>query len=112
MARYVAERCDFFLKHGYSAQDIAVLFSTEKDRDNNEDMFLREIRNRTSQINYADHLYMFDSIRRFSGLERSIVFGIDPRAAESIFPNLIFCLASRARKHLYILSKVPNPFNF
>lgn len=113
MARYVAERCYFFLKNGYSAQDIAVLFSTEDEKDNNEDMFLREIRNRTSQIDDAYHLYMFDSIRRFSGLERSIVFGIDPRTAEkSIFHNLMLCLASRARKHLYILSKVPNPFNF
>lgn len=107
--RFVAEKCDFFLKHGYSAQDIAVLFSTDMKKKTYAYRFLREIRNRTSQIDDAYHLYMFDSIRRFSGLERSIVFGIDPHAAEeSIFHNLMLCLASRARKHLYILySKVP-----
>lgn len=104
MASYVAERCDFFLKNGYSAQDIAVLFSTEKEKDDNEDMFLGEIRTRTSQMNDVCHPYMFDSIRRFSGLERSIVFGINPRTAEEpISHNLVLCLASRARKHLYIL---------
>lgn len=99
----------FFLKHGYSAQDIAVLFSTDMKKKMYAYRFLREIRNRTSQIDDDYHLYMFDSIRRFSGLERSIVFGIDPHAAEeSIFHNLMLCLASRARKHLYILySKVP-----
>ncbi|XP_034349372.1 schlafen family member 9-like [Arvicanthis niloticus] len=107
MVSYVADKCDFFLSNGYSPQDIAVLFSTDNDKKAYELMFLREIRKRrVSQRNVASVCLsnMFDSIRRFSGLERSIVFGINPYATEKpIFHNLLLCLASRARKHLYIL---------
>ena len=107
MVSYVADKCNFFLSNGYSPQDIAVLFSTDTERQEYENMFLREIRKRrASQMNNASicRSNMFDSIRRFSGLERSIVFGINPNSVEQpIFHNLLLCLASRARKHLYIL---------
>lgn len=107
MVSYVANECDVFWSNGYSPQDIAVLFSTDKEKEFYKGMFQREIRKkRTSRMNNAFVCTsdMFDSIRRFSGLERSIVFGIHPCAAElPIFHNLLLCLASRARKHLYIL---------
>ncbi|KAL6074141.1 hypothetical protein STEG23_025624 [Scotinomys teguina] len=98
---YVADKCSFFLRNGYSPQDIIVLFSTEEEKNMWKDDFLREMRKkRVSQVNDD----MFDSIRRFSGLERSIVFGINPHSIEwDISHNLLLCLASRARKHLYIL---------
>ncbi|GAB1296574.1 Schlafen family member 9 [Apodemus speciosus] len=105
---YVADKCHFFLSNGYSPQDIAVLFSTDSKRREYENMFLREIRKRrrASQMNDASvcRSNMFDSIRRFSGMERSIVFGINPYTVEQpISHNLLLCLASRAKKHLYIL---------
>uniref|UniRef100_A0A8C6RME5 Schlafen family member 8-like n=1 Tax=Nannospalax galili TaxID=1026970 RepID=A0A8C6RME5_NANGA len=107
MMTYVAGKCQFFLSNGYSLRDIAVLFSTVNDVQYYKDMFLKEMRKRKMSCNNNELIYnhdMFDSVRRFSGLERSIVFGIDPRAAEpAIFHNLLLCLASRARKHLYIL---------
>ncbi|XP_073902356.1 schlafen family member 13-like isoform X2 [Castor canadensis] len=107
MVIYVAEKCQFFLRNGYSPKDIAVLFSTTEEMNAYEGKFLKEMRKRkVSQINSAFifHNHMFDSIRRFSGLERNIVFGINPWAAETaIFHNLLLCLASRAKKHLYIL---------
>ncbi|KAM7333956.1 hypothetical protein ACRRTK_007276 [Alexandromys fortis] len=107
MVNYVANKCNSFLRSGYSPHDIAVLFSTEEERNIYKDQFLREMRKRrVSQMDDA-FVYppdMFDSIRRFSGLEKSIVFGINPRSVEpGIFCNLLLCLASRARKHLYIL---------
>ncbi|CAH6785764.1 Slfn11 [Phodopus roborovskii] len=107
MVSYVANECNCFLRNGYSPHDIAVLFSTEEEKDKYKDNFLSEMRKRrVSQMDDAS-VYppgMFDSIRRFSGLERSIVFGIDPHAVErDISSNLLLCLASRARKHLYIL---------
>ncbi|CAO2644554.1 Schlafen family member 9, partial [Lemmus lemmus] len=119
MVNYVANKCTSFLRNGYSPHDIAVLFSTEEETNKYKYQFLREMRKRgVSQMNDAfiypldmfdsirrfSGLDMFDSIRRFSGLERSIVFGINPHSVEQgIFYNLLLCLASRARKHLYIL---------
>nr|AAH24709.1 Slfn8 protein [Mus musculus] len=108
MVSYVANKCDVFLSKGYSPQDIAVLFSTDREKKAYEHMFLREMRKkrRASQMNDTSvcHSNMFDRIRRFSGLERSIVFGINPIATEQpISHNLLICLASRAMKYLYIL---------
>lgn len=107
MVNYVANKCNSFLRNGYSPHDIAVLFSTDEETNTYKDQFLREMRKRrVSQMDDAVvyPLDMFDSIRRFSGLERSIVFGINPHSVErGIACNLLLCLASRARKHLYIL---------
>ncbi|XP_052052971.1 schlafen family member 11 [Apodemus sylvaticus] len=107
MVSYVADKCDFFLSNGYSLQDIAVLFSTDRERQEYENIFLREIRKRrASRMNDASicRSNMFNTIRRFLGLERSIVFGINPYTIEQpISHNLLLCLASRAKKHLYIL---------
>ncbi|KAK7829978.1 hypothetical protein U0070_003433 [Myodes glareolus] len=107
MVNFVANECDSFLRNGYSPHDIAVLFSTEEETNKYKVKFLKEMRKRrVSQIDdaFVYSLDMFDSIRRFSGLERSIVFGINPHSVErDISCNLLLCLASRARKHLYIL---------
>ncbi|XP_037023208.2 schlafen family member 11 [Artibeus jamaicensis] len=115
---YIAQKCQFFLKQGYSCKDIAVLCSTASDiekykpklqtamrvtksSESNEETDLIQLRNASDVM---DNHIVLDSIRRFSGLERNIVFGINPRAAEpAVFYNLLLCLASRARKHLYIL---------
>ncbi|KAK7829984.1 hypothetical protein U0070_003439 [Myodes glareolus] len=111
MVTFVVNECNSFLKKGYSPHDIAVLFSTEEEINAYKDQFLSEIRKkRVCQMEDAFN-YMFDSIRRFSGLERSIVFGINPHSVEqSISCNLLLCLASRARKHLYIMW-LPNHSN-
>ena len=51
----------------------------------------------------GDHVVL-DSVRRFSGLERSIVFGIHPSTVEpAILHNVLVCLASRANQQLHIL---------
>ncbi|KAL1779391.1 Schlafen family member 9, partial [Sigmodon hispidus] len=106
MVIFVADKCNSFLNDGYSLQDIAVLFSTEQEKDTYTKKFLSEMRKRrVSQMNNLFDFIIFDSIRRFSGLERSIVFGINPHSIEwGISHNLLLCLASRAKKHLYILS--------
>ncbi|XP_038183567.1 schlafen family member 9-like [Arvicola amphibius] len=107
MVNYVANKCNSFLRNGYSPHDIAVLFSTEEEMNKYKHQFLKEMRKRrVSQMEdvFVYPLDMFDSIRRFSGLERSIVFGINPHSVErGISCNLLLCLASRARKHLSIL---------
>ncbi|KAM5307554.1 schlafen family member 5 [Glossophaga mutica] len=114
----ITEKCQSLLKEGYSCKDIAVLCSTageaeiykyqlqramrkRKNSESNEESDLIQLRNASDVT--GNHIVL-DSVRRFSGLERNIVFGIDPQAAEpAVFHNLLLCLASRARKHLYIL---------
>nr|XP_012643866.1 schlafen family member 5 isoform X1 [Microcebus murinus]XP_012643942.1 schlafen family member 5 isoform X1 [Microcebus murinus] len=119
VVNYVAEKCYFFFRNGYSPRDIAVLLSEASEVDKYKNKLLVAIRKRrTFQLNQEVHLLVqikdasdiltnhivLDSIRRFSGLERNIVFGVNPRAAETaISHNLLLCLSSRARKHLYIL---------
>lgn len=104
---YVAEKCQWFLSNGYSPDDIVLLCSTMEEVEKYKDYFSKPMRKRTMSQNNDTFILanniMVESIRRFSGLERNIVFGINPSAAESaIFYNLLLCLASRARKHLYI----------
>ncbi|XP_047689165.1 schlafen family member 5-like isoform X3 [Prionailurus viverrinus] len=102
-------------------RDVAVLFSKASEVEIYKDKLLRAMRKRnTSQLDgesdllvqiqdasdiMANHIVL-DSVRRFSGLERNIVFGFNLTAEPDIFHNLLLCLASRAKKHLYIL-KVP-----
>ncbi|KAF5916079.1 hypothetical protein HPG69_003153 [Diceros bicornis minor] len=97
MVVQVAEKCWFFLRNGYSPNDIAVFFSRVSEVEKDEDKFLKAMKKKKeSELNDASIL---------ASLERTVVFGINPVVAEpAIFNNLLLCLASRAQKHLYILT--------
>lgn len=117
---YIAKQCQLFFRKGYSAKDIAVLLNTAADVDEYTEILQRSMRKRMchqSGENCAglacfgdasrvmEDLIVVDSVRRFSGLERNIVFGINPQPAEPVLcHSLLLCLASRAKKHLYILT--------
>ncbi|XP_017499547.2 schlafen family member 5 isoform X3 [Manis javanica] len=119
MVVQLAENCWCLLRNGYSPQDIAVLFSKASEVEKYKKELLRAMRKRKIHqlsedsdllVQFGDALditsnhIVLDSVRRFSGLERNIVFGINPTAGEpAVFHNLMLCLASRAKKHLYIL---------
>ncbi|XP_010337959.3 schlafen family member 11 [Saimiri boliviensis] len=105
---YVANKCKHFFERGYSPKDVAVLVSTTREVERYKYELLKALRKkRAVQLSDAcdilsDHI-MLDSVRRFSGLERNIVFGIHPRTAElPLLHNILVCLASRAKQHLYI----------
>nr|XP_011745646.1 schlafen family member 11 [Macaca nemestrina]XP_011745648.1 schlafen family member 11 [Macaca nemestrina]XP_011745649.1 schlafen family member 11 [Macaca nemestrina]XP_024649675.1 schlafen family member 11 [Macaca nemestrina] len=105
---FVADTCRFFFERGYSPKDVAVLVSTAKEVERYKYELLKAMRKkRVVQLRDAcdmlgDHIVL-DSVRRFSGLERNIVFGIHPRTSDpAILPNILICLASRAKQHLYI----------
>ncbi|XP_055983798.1 schlafen family member 13 [Sorex fumeus] len=104
---YVEERCKTLFKRGYSPKDVAVLLNTSEDAESYRKSLLRALRKiNVVQVSDAsdlqsDHIVL-DSVRRFSGLERPIVFGILPEKT-TILGNLLVCLISRANKQLYIL---------
>ncbi|KAM7139894.1 schlafen family member 9-like isoform 2-T2 [Macrochelys suwanniensis] len=116
IANYVARQCLVYLKKGYSEKEIAILCSTDKDKTEFEPIITREMRKfklntffRAADEIQGKHIIL-DSIRRFSGLERSIVFGVNPvPTQEEISDNLLLCVASRANLHLHLLfEKIPS----
>ncbi|XP_014445626.1 schlafen family member 5 isoform X2 [Tupaia chinensis] len=122
MMIYVAEKCRSLWRNGYSPKDVAVLFSKAQEVEKYKENLLTAMRRRRmSQLDDESDLLVqikdasdiltnhivVDSAYRFSGLERNVVFAINPRAVKPVvYENLLLCLASRARKHLYIL-KLP-----
>ncbi|XP_027718190.1 schlafen family member 11-like [Vombatus ursinus] len=111
---YVAEECKKLFQMGYSSKNIAILVSTRKDVEYYEEPLkqaTKKIRGLriSSDSNEEGNFVILDSIRRFSGLERNIVFGLNPIA---VFPDiscsLLVCLASRALTYLYIYTEGRN----
>ncbi|XP_058415311.1 protein SLFN14 [Diceros bicornis minor] len=112
MVKYVAERCHSLFQCGYLPKDIAILCRRGEDRGRYELALLKameliETGGATEVVfsQAADVLgshIVLDSIQQFSGLKRSIVFGLSPECALlEEFHKL--CFASRAIKHLYLL---------
>ncbi|XP_021032561.1 schlafen family member 5 [Mus caroli] len=122
MSVYVAEKCQCLWRSGYYLKDVAVLFTRARDIEKCRDKLLLAMRRRSmSQLaeepsllvqvregldSLGSHVVL-ESVHRFSGMERSIVFGIIPMGFETaISYNALLSLASRARTHLYILKVV------
>ncbi|KAI4533035.1 hypothetical protein MG293_016054 [Ovis ammon polii] len=106
---HVADTCKLLFERGYSPKDVAVLVSTTKDVEKYRQKLLQAMRNKgieclTNDSDVGGDHMVLDSVRRFSGLERSIVFGIHPSTVEpAISYNILVCLASRANQQLHIL---------
>ncbi|XP_054022158.1 schlafen family member 8-like [Dryobates pubescens] len=113
-SQYVAGRCREYLREGYSAKDIAVLFCRDTDGQANAHWsLLAESLGLNSRIpfltlessSWREHA-VIDSIQNFAGLERSIVFGIIPPSVqeeEKLLTNLLVWIASRAISDLHLL---------
>ncbi|KFZ67393.1 Schlafen family member 13, partial [Podiceps cristatus] len=112
IVKYVAEHCHRYLQKGYSKKDIAILCYTDEEVKAYHGILSSEMRKSKSNVSLRkvegglhEHVVL-DSIRRFSGLERSIVFGIIPQFflfRERIFRNILVCVASRANLNLHLL---------
>lgn len=106
---HVADTCKLLFERGYSPKDVAVLVSTTKDVEKYRQKLLQAMRSKgieclTNESDVGGDHMVLDSVRRFSGLERSIVFGIHPSTVEpAISYNILVCLASRANQQLHIL---------
>uniref|UniRef100_A0A674K9E2 Protein SLFN14-like n=1 Tax=Terrapene triunguis TaxID=2587831 RepID=A0A674K9E2_9SAUR len=116
IATYVVATCCQYFRSGYSGKDIAILCSTMKEKDRYHCILQPRMRAMmrhfgldavfTTADNVLGQGIVLDSIRRFSGLERNIVFGINPvpvPTQEKISENLKLCVASRANLQLHLL---------
>lgn len=110
IARYVAEECHHYLEKGYSKKDIAILCSTRDTCNSFKDLLTKEMlklrldRHFVEANEVMEDKIVLDSIRRFSGLERLIVFGINPTSVQNeVLHNLLLCLVSRANLHIHVL---------
>lgn len=107
---YVADTCKLLFEKGYSPRNVAVLFSTVKVVECYKQELLRAMRKKIRVVQFTDanevsgDRIVVDSVRRFSGLERNIVFGIHPKTVDSaILHTILVCLVSRANQQLHIL---------
>ncbi|NXW31551.1 SLFN9 protein, partial [Phaetusa simplex] len=110
IARYVAKHCHTYLKKGYSKKDIAILCYRDDEVQEHREILASEMGKSNISLRKTDEgpqeYAILDSVRRFSGLERSIVFGIIPEHflfQEKIFENILVCVASRANLNLHLL---------
>uniref|UniRef100_A0A8B9P4X8 Schlafen family member 13 n=1 Tax=Apteryx owenii TaxID=8824 RepID=A0A8B9P4X8_APTOW len=112
IAKYVVEHCHRYLKMGYAEKDIAILCYRDEEVRAYSQILKSQMKK--SKLNMSltkmegglEMHAVLDSIRRFSGLERSIVFGIIPvpiPSQEEIFRNILVCVASRANLQLHLL---------
>ncbi|KAM7088369.1 schlafen family member 13-like isoform 1-T2 [Ciconia maguari] len=112
IAKYVAKHCHEYLKKGYSKKDIAILCYSDEEVKAYSGILISEMRKSKSNISLSkmekglEEHAVLDSVRRFSGLERSIVFGIIPQYfpfQDQILSNILVCVASRANLNLHLL---------
>ncbi|NXI74020.1 SLN13 protein, partial [Anseranas semipalmata] len=112
IAKYVAECCHTYLQRGYSEKDIAILCYRDEEVRAYHRILTSEMKTSKSNVllgkmkgGLEEHIIL-DSFRRFSGLERMIVFGIIPYPLPSqdvVFKNILVCVASRANLNLHLL---------
>ncbi|XP_051891112.1 schlafen family member 13-like [Pristis pectinata] len=107
IVRYIASHIESYFKEGYSPKDIAILCRTEGECESYSVLLQPEL---TACVVKAEEILedciVLDSLRRFSGLERTIVFAINPVPHPDqgeIAHNVVVCVASRARTKLHIL---------
>ncbi|XP_069828816.1 schlafen family member 11 isoform X2 [Dendropsophus ebraccatus] len=116
----IARCCEKYLSGGYSQGDIAILCSTEDAVNNCKEPLYKRIKEITrksrvlvNQFINAEEIrqdaIIVDSIRRFSGLERFIVFAINPVSfPRNINRNLFIGAASRATGKLHVFYEEKN----
>uniref|UniRef100_A0A674K9F2 Uncharacterized protein n=1 Tax=Terrapene triunguis TaxID=2587831 RepID=A0A674K9F2_9SAUR len=94
---YMVENCLQYFQNGYSGKDIAILCSTVKKKDKYRHVLQPQMENEmknfkldadfTTADDVLGYGIVLDSIRHFSGLERSIVFGINPVPTQEEISN-------------------------
>ncbi|NWR95455.1 SLN13 protein, partial [Furnarius figulus] len=114
LVEYVTKHCKSYLEQGYPLRDIAILCSRQDAAENfrlalqpklRQQIRKCRVRNALGVVeDVSKDVIVVDSIRRFSGLERRIVFVIHPYTLqEQITDNLVLCAVSRANTQVHLL---------
>ncbi|XP_067865977.1 schlafen family member 11-like [Heterodontus francisci] len=112
IAKYIGNKIKRYLKKGYTTKQIAILCSTGKACCIYKPLLERAFTTLNLDARFAEANeilnapFILDSVRRFSGLEKSIIFGIHPvphRTQSEVTANILVCLASRAMTELHVL---------
>uniref|UniRef100_A0A803YAQ3 Schlafen family member 13 n=1 Tax=Meleagris gallopavo TaxID=9103 RepID=A0A803YAQ3_MELGA len=110
IAEYVAKHCHNYLKSGYSEKDIAILCYNSDEVQAYSGILSKAL----SKLNILprqmdeglEEYTILDSFRRFSGLERMIVFAIIPYplpTQHEVLNNILVSVASRANLNMHLL---------
>lgn len=115
IVNYIVDECVSYLKKGYSVENIAILCSTVTERNRYKPLLEKQMSEmRKSRWHVAfrtleeakGNSVIIDSFRRFSGLEKYIVFGILSHTdLGGIVKNMILCVISRANLDCHLLLK-------
>ncbi|NXP29084.1 SLN13 protein, partial [Scytalopus superciliaris] len=114
LAKRVSEHCESYLRQGYPLGDIAILCSTQPEAEEFSRKLQPELKRQISKYrmrnvfgvveDVSKNVIVVDSIRRFSGLERRIIFVVDPHTLQKqVFDNLVLCAVSRANTKVHLL---------
>lgn len=111
IVNHIAEQIQSYIKEGYAPDDIAILCSNKNECENYHKLLHVKLEQQIVKAeNILENAIVLDSLRRFSGLERTIVFAINPvphSSQSELTPNIVVCVASRARTKLHIFYEVP-----
>ncbi|XP_059511292.1 schlafen family member 11-like isoform X2 [Stegostoma tigrinum] len=117
IAKHIRVKIKQYLDTGYTTEQMAILCSTQEECKKYRDLLQCELKRLNvyayldeAESAFGDHttenIVTLNSIRRFSGLEKPIVFGINPLPhpdQQVLTPNILVCLASRAMTQLHLL---------
>ncbi|NXJ12133.1 SLN13 protein, partial [Odontophorus gujanensis] len=110
IVRYVAKHCCQYLKSGYSEKDIAILCYSSEEVEAYSGILATALRKLNviprRMSGGLEEYTVLDSIRRFSGLERMIVFGIIPYpllTQREVLKNILVSVASRANLNMHLV---------
>lgn len=95
---------DSYLNKGVQPDDIAILVSKQKDRDMVRQTVTEETGEDKADARVKD--VTVDTVRRFSGLDKPVIIGLDPYtdASHADLDKLIVNLTTRARDGLVIIT--------
>ncbi|XP_041370884.1 schlafen family member 13-like [Gigantopelta aegis] len=95
-----------FTSNGVKLQDMAILMGKKKDAETMHDMLITDLYKQDSTSTGKADVVTVDTVRRFSGLDRPVVIGLDPRINEehADMDKFIVNLVTRAKDGLVIIT--------
>ena len=95
-----------FTSDGVKLQDMAILMGKKKDAEAMHDLVITDLYKHDSDSTHKDDDFTVDTVRRFSGLDRPVIIGLDPRINEehADMNKFIVNLATRAKDSLVIIT--------